>query len=56
VILFLSATRPDFIDSALSWNTGGNIQVYRGFSRSFQEDDGFVRPVGHNDFHILSIL
>lgn len=54
--LFLSATRPDFIDRALSWNIGGNTQVCCGFSESFQEIDGFVRQVGHDDFHILSIL
>jgi hypothetical protein len=54
--LFLSATRPNFIAIALSWNTGGNTQIYCGLSQSFQESDGFVRQVGNDDFHILSIL
>lgn len=41
--LFLSAMRPYFIDSALSWNTGGNTQAYCGFSQYLQEIDGFLR-------------
>jgi hypothetical protein len=54
--LFLSATCPYFTDCALSWNTGGNTQVYCAFSQSFQEIDRFVCQVGHDDYNILSSL